>query len=82
MALPGETGHINRVCDGCHTKLTAQIICSGAGYYIGTECHCGPYSRETSYYPSESAVRHALDNNDVVWRDGSDGPPKHFLQDL
>ena len=46
------------VCKDCKTPLDIQILSSIAGYYIGFYCPlCGPYSRESGYYPSrEEAV--------------------------
>ncbi len=64
MTLPGETGHANSKCIECGADLPAKILNSGAGYYIGTFCpNCGPYSRESGYYPTREAAQEALDNN-------------------
>ena len=62
MALPGETGHIGSTCEDCGIHLEAKVLRSGAGYYIGTFCDCGPYSRESGYYPSREAAEKALDD--------------------
>ncbi len=37
-----------------------DVYRSGAGYYVGTYCHCGPYSRESGYYPTREAAAVAL----------------------
>jgi hypothetical protein len=36
--------------------LQSRVLMSGAGYYIGTECDCGPYSRESGYYRTRAAA--------------------------
>jgi hypothetical protein len=61
MALPGEIGHSFATCSDCAQVLTPQVLRSGAGFYIGTFCHCGPYSRESGYYPSREAAQADLD---------------------
>lgn len=52
-------------CPDCHVKLTPKVMRSGAGYYIGTECKCGPYSRESKYYGTRELAQTDLDN--VTW---------------
>lgn len=65
MALPGETGHIGTVCPDCKQTLVAKVLPSGAGWYIGTRCECGPYSRESfHYYPSAVSAQLALDSGE------------------
>jgi hypothetical protein len=62
MALPGEVGHINTKCKFCGEFLPAQVLRSGAGWYIGTYCsNCGPYSRESGYYRTEADAESALE---------------------
>jgi len=61
MALAGETGHAFSTCSDCGTILVPQVLRSAAGYYIGTECRCGPYSRESGYYPSRESAQADLD---------------------
>lgn len=69
--LPGETIRTGAspVCEDCGTKLEMQILRSNAGYYVGTACRCGPYSRESGYYASHQEAKMALENNTVNWRD-------------
>lgn len=68
MALPGETGHIGTNCMDCGAHLPAKVLRSGAGYYIGTFCDCcGPYSRESGYYPTKDAAKAALEDG-TYWR--------------
>lgn len=52
MTLKGETIGTGApsTCPDCGVKLELQVLHSGAGYYIGTFCNCGPYSRESGYY--------------------------------
>jgi len=55
---PGET-----VLSGApHPGTELQVLCSGAGYYIGYLCKDGmPYSRESDYFPDEQSCQAALD---------------------
>jgi hypothetical protein len=62
MALFGETGHIGKTCSDCKTVLIAKVLISGGGFYIGTYCDCGPFSRESLYYSSREEAQTALDN--------------------
>ena len=62
MTLPNETiatGAQPR-CSDCARMPRVDVYRSGAGYYVGTYCHCGPYSRESGYYPTREAARAAL----------------------
>ena len=62
--LPGETitsGAPDK-CPECHTKVKLMVMHSQAGYYIGSYCKCGPYSRESDYYPSREAAQADLDS--------------------
>lgn len=62
MVLPGETiltGGPN-TCPDCDTKLVFTVMSSMAGYYIGTYCDCGPYSRESGYYKTREDAEKAL----------------------
>jgi hypothetical protein len=60
--LPGETiaAGAPSTCPDCGTKLVTQVLRSPAGYYIGTWCECGPYSRESGYFPDNESAEHAL----------------------
>jgi hypothetical protein len=63
MAGQGETVHLGapKTCPDCQTAVRGPSVeHSGAGYYIGYTCNCGPYSRETGYYPSFEAADRAL----------------------
>lgn len=62
MTLPNETiatGADPR-CPDCQTMPKIIAHRSAAGFYIGTWCRCGPYSRESGYYPTREAAEAAL----------------------
>jgi hypothetical protein len=62
MVLPKETiarGADNQ-CSDCGDIPELQICRSPAGYYIGTYCQCGPYSRESNYYETRQGAEAAL----------------------
>lgn len=63
MVLPGETiaSGAPGVCCDCKTELVPDVHRSAAGYYIGTFCECGPYSRESGYYDSYIMAKRDLD---------------------
>jgi hypothetical protein len=62
MTLPGETiaTGANKTCDDCGVTVELKVLQSSAGYYIGTRCECGPYSRESDYYSSFESAQHAF----------------------
>jgi hypothetical protein len=39
-----------------------EVCHSAAGYYIGTWCNCGPYSRESGYYRTSDEARRRLED--------------------
>lgn len=53
----------NRTCIQCEQKLENEVLMSAAGYYIGTSCLCGPYSRESGYYRSYQDAQKDLNSN-------------------
>ncbi len=63
MALPGETilSGASDYCPDCHTQLEFKVCMSAAGYYVGTECGCGPQTRESGYYRTREQAQLALD---------------------
>lgn len=50
--LPGETigSGASPECEDCGLLVSLDVYHSGGGYYIGSYCDCGPYSRESAYY--------------------------------
>ena len=52
MALKGETLHLGAspICPGCGKIAKMGVYHSAAGFYIGSYCRCGPYTRESLYY--------------------------------
>ena len=62
MSLPGETiaaGAVPR-CEDCDKMPHLAVYESGAGFYIGTYCHCGPYTRESGYHPTREDAQAIL----------------------
>ena len=66
MVLPNET--IKRgapaECPDCQAALEFKVMCSAAGHYIGTGCCCGPYSRESGYYPNFLTAMEVLETGE------------------
>ena len=63
MALPTEDiiNDARRECMSCGTALNIKVLSNDAGSYIGFVCpQCGPYSRESRYYPSREDAQTAL----------------------
>lgn len=60
--LPGETilSGAPDVCPDCDTQLEFDVYMSAAGYYIGTWCDCGPYSRESGYFSKREDAEREL----------------------
>lgn len=64
MTLPGETistGASPR-CEDCHKMPKIDVYSTPAGYYVGTYCDCGPYSRESDYYRDHESAQRALNS--------------------
>lgn len=61
--MPGETILTGApdTCRDCGVELKLEVLRSAAGYYIGTQCDCGPYSRESGYYMTRDAAQKDLD---------------------
>ena len=62
--IEGETlaSGASEVCMECGECVKLGVYLSGAGFYIGTRCLCGPYSRESGYYRAEEDAYRALEN--------------------
>ena len=62
MTIPGETIATGAptTCPDCGETPELSVHRSNAGYYIGTYCNCGPYSRESGYYKTFKEASDAL----------------------
>lgn len=62
--IPGETIATGAAttCPDCKVTPHLDVCRSAAGYYVGTYCDCGPYSRESDYYPTWEAAKAALES--------------------
>jgi len=60
--IPGETiaSGADTTCGVCGITPKLEVLMSSAGYYIGTRCNCGPYSRESGYYKTRKLAEEAL----------------------
>lgn len=61
--IPGETIATGApsTCTDCGVTPVLKVHMSAAGYYVGTYCDCGPYSRESGYYKTRKLAQAALD---------------------
>jgi hypothetical protein len=68
--LVGETirSGAPTTCPECDYTPEIEVLLSGGGYYIGTFCMCGPYTRESEYYSTREQAQGALDSGLVSWR--------------
>ncbi len=61
MVLPLET--ISRgapsTCEDCKEEFSLEVLKTCA-YYVGTQCGCGMYSRETGYFETRQEAEEAL----------------------
>lgn len=55
-------------CSDCKVELKLQVLKSAAGFYLGTMCNCGPYSRESGYYETREEAENDLKTGDIAWR--------------
>lgn len=62
--LPGEiVGDTVETCFDCRADMEIKVLMSAAGYYLGFMCpNCGPYSRESGYFPSKESAARALES--------------------
>ncbi len=62
--LPGEiVGDTVTTCMDCGRELKLGVLRSAAGHYLGFICHqCGPYSRESGYFPDAETAKAALES--------------------
>lgn len=64
--LPGEpiASGAPSVCPDCAVQLQLEVLQSAAGFYIGTRCECGPYSRQSGYFKSRDLASASLQAGD------------------
>lgn len=62
MVMPKETiaRGASPTCIDCRETPELGVYKSPAGFYIGTVCMCGPYSRESDYYTTRELAEAAL----------------------
>jgi len=62
MVMQGETIFTGapKKCNRCGLTVKLNVYLSPAGWYIGTKCLCGPYTRETSYLTTEEEAQDCL----------------------
>jgi hypothetical protein len=62
--MPGETiaSGASKTCHECNITPELAVYQSPGSqlYYIGTYCNCGPYTRESGYYPTRKEADDAL----------------------
>jgi len=61
MVLPRETIGLGapKDCQDCGVRFVPKVMKTCA-YYIGTECNCGPYSRESEYFKTKAEAEKVL----------------------
>ena len=72
MALAGETVSTGapNPCPDCGWLSDLGVYKSGAGFYLGHACNCGPYSRESArYWRTEEEAAAALELGEWCRRD-------------
>lgn len=60
--LPRETigNGAAKACPDCSIRPIPKVMKTWA-FYIGTECNCGPYSRESEYFKKREDAQKILD---------------------
>ena len=53
------------------------VYSTPAGYYVGTYCDCGPYSRESDYFPTREVAQKALDSGAYSRDNDGEGKETH-----
>jgi len=66
--IPGETiaSGAPKKCNDCGVTPPIKVHQSAAGYYIGSYCNCGPYSRESSYFKTREEAELNINNPTVL----------------
>jgi hypothetical protein len=52
----------SKVCLDCMQKIQPGVYQSSAGWYVGSYCGCGPYSRESGYYSKRVKAAEAYES--------------------
>jgi hypothetical protein len=61
MAFKGELKGLGTITCTCGEDLPLKVCQSAAGFYLGHVCNkCGPYSRETGYFPTREIAEAEL----------------------
>jgi len=68
VMLKGETilTGADKTCEICGEPYSFEVLHSGAGYYVGTVCCVGPWTRESRYWDRRTEAELAL----KLWADG------------
>lgn len=61
MVLQRETlgNGASKTCEDCGKRLIPEVLFTCA-WYIGTQCECGPYSRESQYFKTRKEAEQVL----------------------
>lgn len=79
MVLPEETLATGGAptCKDCGVTPKLDVYSTPAGYYVGTYCNCGPYSRESDYFDKPEDARKALNSGAFSRDNDSEGKEVH-----
>ena len=66
MAMEGEVKGFGPItCEECGETMELEVKISGGGFsYLGRECNCGPYSRDSHYFKTYKEAEEALASGD------------------
>ena len=56
----GTNTSVDRPCPTCGGIPQVAVYRSGKGFYVGSWCRCGPYSRQSGYYSNRESAEVAL----------------------
>jgi hypothetical protein len=70
MTLYSEIFYFKKLesCEDCGIKLEHKVLRTPAGYYVGRECNCGPWSRDSGYYEFREHAQSDLEADTWVRR--------------
>ena len=55
------------ICPNCNNLIYLEIMRDKSGYYIGTKCHCGQHTVNSSHYLSYAEAETAFEINDFFY---------------